>query len=73
MSKEEYRALLNEVMDLLQGRYAGLKKQLEADMKRYAEQLDFEKAAVCRDKLVALRRIQEKQKAGFQMCIRDSS
>lgn len=65
VSKEEYRALLNEVMDLLQGRYAGLKKQLEADMKRYAEQLDFEKAAVCRDKLVALRRIQEKQKAGF--------
>ncbi len=65
VSKEEYRALLDEVMDLLQGRYAGLKKQLEADMKRYAEQLDFEKAAVCRDKLVALRRIQEKQKAGF--------
>lgn len=65
VSKEEYRALLDQVMDLLQGRYSGLKKQLEADMKRYAGQLDFEKAAVCRDKLVALRRIQEKQKAGF--------
>lgn len=63
-TEEEYRAALNGVTELLSGRHSGLKRRWETEMKEAAEQLDFERAAVLRDRLAVLNRLSEKQKAG---------
>ncbi len=63
-TEKEYRAALEGVIELLSGRHSGLKRQWETEMKNAAEQLDFERAAVLRDRLAVLNRLTEKQKAG---------
>ena len=63
-TEKEYRAALEGVIELLSSRHSGLKRQWETEMKNAAEQLDFERAAVLRDRLAVLNRLTEKQKAG---------
>lgn len=65
VSEEEYAKLLKGVTDLLSGRQSALEKQMEADMRTAADALDFERAALLRDKLRVLRLLTQKQKAGF--------
>ena len=60
----EYRNALNGVIDLLSGKHTSLKKQWESEMLKASEDLDFERAAVIRDRLKILKRISEKQNAG---------
>lgn len=65
ISEEEYGKLVDGVMDLLSGKYQELKRSLESSMFEASEKLDFERAAIFRDKLKALKRVVEKQKVGF--------
>ncbi len=65
VSEYEYKRMVSEVEEFLSGRYKGLKKQLEEDMETASENLEYEKAAAARDRLRALERLFEKQKAGF--------
>ncbi|MGI5849791.1 MAG: excinuclease ABC subunit UvrC, partial [Christensenellales bacterium] len=65
VSEYEYKRMVGEVADFLSGRYKGLEKQLEAEMNQASDNMEYEKAAVLRDRLRDLRRIFEKQKAGF--------
>jgi len=65
VSEYEYKRMVDEVAQFLQGRYKGLQKQLQDDMKAASDKMEYEKAAVLRDRINALNRLFEKQKAGF--------
>jgi len=60
-SREEYRALLQQLMDFLSGDTDQVLKQLEAQMERAAENLQFELAALYRDRLKSATQIAEQQ------------
>ncbi len=63
VSKEEYHALLKEAMHLLNGKSGDLIPYLTEKMQQASDQLDFERAAMLRDKLKATLALQEKQAA----------
>ena len=65
ISKQEYRKIVDNVLDFLAGDYKQLEQQLRSEMTEAAAKLDYERAAGYRDKLRILERIKQKQKAGF--------
>lgn len=63
ISKQEYQEEINQIVGLLEGKTAKVVKQLEEEIQKAAEKLEFEKAAELRDKKFAIQRItEEKQK-----------
>ncbi|NLE96227.1 MAG: excinuclease ABC subunit UvrC [Dehalococcoidia bacterium] len=54
VSEDEYRRTVDRVLLFLQGRYADVVESLQRDMKAAADVLDFEKAAMLRDRLRAV-------------------
>ena len=62
VSKEEYREILNEVSNVLKGDYRNIDRDLNNKMKEAAENLEFEKAAILRDKISALKTLSVEQK-----------
>ena len=62
ISSEDYRNRIKSAERVLDGNTAEAKEQLRIDMERFAENLEFERAAAIRDQLVALDRLSEKQK-----------
>src|SRR5207245_1867903 len=56
VSLEEYRGRVAQACEFLEGQNQELLKQLEAEMKKAAEKLDFERAAEIRNMLDDLRR-----------------
>ncbi len=60
---EAYRKVVREVCDFLEGRYDGIQKRLQKEMEKASAALDFERAAVLRDRLQALNNLQEEQLA----------
>ena len=63
ITKEEYGSRIDRVMEFLSGKQEGILKGLVAEMEEASEELNFEYAASVRDKIAALRRIKENQKA----------
>ncbi len=61
VSKEEYHALMHSVCDFLSGKTQSVLSRLEAEMVEAAESLAFEKAALIRDRISAIKSISEKQ------------
>ncbi len=62
VSREEYRAMIQELMDVLGGRASEVQRRLVQDMKTAAAELNFEKAAAIRDQLKAIDYITNKHK-----------
>ncbi len=62
VTNEEYRAAVNMAVDVLRGATDEVTSSLRRDMERYSDNLEFEKAARCRDTLAALSKLGEKQK-----------
>ena len=62
VSKSEYIKMINEVMDILNGKDKNILKVLKENMEKAAEALEFEKAASFRDKILAINALVEKQK-----------
>lgn len=62
ISRVEYKRIINDVVDLLTGKDTKITSKLKAEMEEAAENLDFERAASLRDKLIAIDKINEKQK-----------
>lgn len=60
ISQEEYRERVQQVIEFLEGRGLALVEQLQEQMNQAAEKLDFEKAAVLRDRITSLRHVQNK-------------
>ncbi len=63
VSREEYRALIEQVALFFEGRQDGLVRQLRREMEQAAENLEFERAALLRDQLQGLEQILTRQKA----------
>ena len=62
ISKEEYGKMINDIIDILSGKETYITKMLKSDMEKAAEELEFEKAASLRDKILSINAIAEKQK-----------
>jgi excinuclease ABC subunit C len=62
ISKEDYRADIDQVQLFLEGRQEPLVKVLREDMRRASERQDYEHAAIHRDKIRAIERTMESQK-----------
>ena len=63
ITEEEYGALLEQVSSFLQGKYDTLRKELEAEMNKCAERMEYEKAAIWRDRIRNVERVIQRQKA----------
>lgn len=63
VSKDEYRAMIQELMDTLSGKSEPVVRRLNAEMEAAAEALDFERAATLRDQLKAIEYITRQHKA----------
>jgi len=63
ITPEEYRILIDQVIVFLSGRQKEIAQGLEAGMRRASEDMEFEKAALYRDRLDAVRHVMEGQRA----------
>ncbi len=63
VSQNEYRAMIQELMDTLGGKSEAVVRRLSAEMEAAAEALDFERAAAVRDQLKAIEYITRQHKA----------
>ncbi|MET2827563.1 excinuclease ABC subunit UvrC [Mesorhizobium shangrilense] len=61
ISHEGYAELVEEAKDFLSGRSQKVKKEISAAMQQASEDLDFERAAIYRDRLAALSHVQSHQ------------
>lgn len=61
-TKEQYGKTVQDIIDLLSGKDRNIVKNMKESMERAAENLEFEKAASLRDKIIAVEKIVEKQK-----------
>jgi len=62
VSQAEYRQMISDLGDFLNGRTGPIVKRLQAEMAKASEDLRFEKAAALRDQLNAIEKVVEKQK-----------
>ncbi len=61
ISHTDYAELVKEAKDFLSGRSQKVKTEISAAMQQAAEELDFERAAIYRDRLAALSHVQSHQ------------
>ncbi|WP_244835496.1 excinuclease ABC subunit UvrC [Clostridium sp. BJN0001] len=62
ISKEEYGKMISQIIDILSGKDKSFINTLKEHMNEASENLQFEKAALFRDKILAISAIEEKQK-----------
>ncbi len=62
ISKAEYWEIIDEIISILNGTDTSIIKELKVEMEKAAEELEFEKAAKIRDRILAIELIREKQK-----------
>lgn len=62
INKEEYGKMIKDVIDILSGKDTTVLKVLQSEMEEASVNLEFEKAADLRDKILAIEAIVEKQK-----------
>lgn len=60
---EAYRAVMEDICSFLEGRYSAIMEELKQKMNSASERLDFEQAAIYRDRIQALEKLMERQKA----------
>ena len=62
INKEEYKKMINSIIDFLNGKYEDVLEKLKEDMMQAAAEKKFEIAAKLRDQLLAVQDIMQKQK-----------
>ena len=62
-TREEYGAMMEQVLSFLSGRYQDVVNRLKADMAAAAKELNFERAAAIRDRIRDVQMLMEDQKA----------
>ncbi|MGC8594625.1 MAG: excinuclease ABC subunit UvrC [Candidatus Kryptoniota bacterium] len=62
VSREEYNEMISHVAKLIQGKSQSLIDQLTSEMNVYSERLEYEKAAMVRNKIQAIKIYTEQQK-----------
>lgn len=63
VSEEEYNQMISKIIDFFSGKYDDIIKELEKEMFKLSENLEFEKAIELRDKIEAIKKIDESQLA----------
>jgi len=66
VTPEEYQKLINQVELFLSGKQSELLKQIQAQMQKYSEEEQFEKAAKMRDSYLDLQKTLERQKVVYE-------
>ena len=66
IKKEEYRQVVDGLLDFMEGNTRELLEQKETEMKEAATRLEFEKAAHLRDQIESIKKVGEKQKISFE-------
>jgi excinuclease ABC subunit C len=61
ITKAEYRALIDQIIAFLSGRYRGLERELDERMRAASQAQEFEQAAIHRNRLAAVRHLMERQ------------
>jgi excinuclease ABC subunit C len=61
-TQASYRAMIDDVMEVLAGKTDQVRKRIEANMREAAAALDFERAATLRDTLTGLESIERRQR-----------
>jgi excinuclease ABC subunit C len=61
IGKEEYAKLVNDAVDFLSGKSKIIQKKLSFEMEKSSKKMDYEKAAIIRDRIKALTQIQSSQ------------
>ena len=61
ISEGDYRKKVHQVIDFFTGRSSAVIKKLKDEMKQASDALEFEKAAIIRDRIRALEKVVEKQ------------
>ena len=62
ISEDQYKKTVSDAIDFISGKSRRIQKSLSNDMEKASKELDFEKAAVARDRIKALTQIQTSQK-----------
>lgn len=62
ISREEYNTAVEQAVEFIRSGSAESVERMEAEMNKAAEELEFEKAAMLRDRIVAVKKASEKQK-----------
>ena len=62
VSKEDYRKQIDEIIDILDGKVDKVLKELEKQMIEESSKMNFEQASYIRDRMLAIQRVNEKQK-----------
>jgi len=62
MSKDEYRSMIKDLMQFLNGRTEEITSRLQINMNAASDKLQFEKAAAIRDQLEAIEKVVKKQR-----------
>ena len=62
VTKEKYSEMINDIMDILNGKDKSISNTLRKEMEEASKNLEFEIAAKLRDKIIAIDAIVEKQK-----------
>ena len=63
INQKEYLEVIKSVCDFLSGKHESILKDLEKKMHAYSKNMEYEKAAVVRDRIESIRHVKEKQKA----------
>lgn len=66
VSEREYREIINEAVLLIEGKHETLLSELRGRMEEAADRLEFETAAVLRDRIEAVSRLGRRQKIFFE-------
>jgi len=61
VTPEEYKKQIDQIIMLLEGKIGSIIKSMESEMQEYSNNMEYEKAALIRDRITAIQRITEKQ------------
>ena len=67
VSSAEYRRMISQISLFFEGRYDGIEQELKSEMEEASESLDFERAAIIRDRLMALNNIRQSQRVFMEI------
>ena len=64
IARGEYDALIEQAKDFLAGKSTEVQQRLAKQMEKLSEEMDYEQAAACRDRIRALTQVQQEQSLG---------
>jgi excinuclease ABC subunit C len=62
INQEEYRQMIDDLCNFLEGQTDPILERLKENMKRSSQQMQYEKAAIIRDQILAIEKVVERQK-----------